>query len=361
MVKVREATAADRAAWDAFVDEEGGSFFHYFDWKLVHEAGGRQFIPLLAHTGPSRVAGILPLAREKRLLYSTLDSGGIVGVEGLLLKKDLPDDERAGVISALVDHVDRRCSRGCSSFTLTENLAPAMRLSREPTPALLDDGFRFRYEARTGLPCYHVLQVQPLFEQNVWRGFSEMMRRGVKQAEARGIVVTQDAEMRYAERFVDMVRANYARHHTQPPSRKEVKARLEVFRDRSKMFVALSGGQPVVFVQCHYTPSTCYIGKIGCFDEDTGGANKLAWKAAIEDACAGGYAQVDFGASNTEGLAFFKERFGATRMPLRLYEKRYSMPGNVMHKAPMLFRNTWHDTGYPWRNRRMIWERITGR
>lgn len=357
-MKVREATGADRERWNAFVDVEGGGLFHYYDWKPVHEAGGCQFIPLLVEGCAGEVAGILPMVRHKHLLYSNLDSARMAGVEGLLLKRDLSDGERLEATCALIEHVDRHWSRGCAVLNLVETLAPGDNQSEQPTAVLLEHGFRFRYEARTRLPCSFVLQIQPPFEQNVWRRWSRMIRQGVQQAEARGTVVAQDPEMRHAGLFMDMLRATYARHRTKAPSREEVRARLEVFRDRSKMFVALSGGQPVAILLCHYTRQTCYLSKIGSYEKDTDDANKLCWKAAIEDACAGGYAFVDFGATTTAGLAFFKERFRGTRVPVRLYEKRYSIPGTVMHKAPLLLRNAWHDRGYLWRNRRLIWDRV---
>ncbi len=172
------------------------------------------------------------------------------------------------------------------------------------------------------------------------------------------MVVMQDPEMRHAECFMDMMYANYARHRAEARSREELRTSLEVFRDRSKMFVALAGGQPAAILLCYYSRSTCYLAMIGSYQKDTDDANKLCWKAAIEDACAAGLRYVDFGISRTAGLAFFKERFRGTRVPVRVYEKNYSIPGTIMHKAPMLLRNTWHDRGYLWRNRRVIWDRV---
>ena len=123
-MRVREATPEDRAAWDSFVDAEGGSFSLYFDWKYVHEAGGSQFIPLLVETAPSQLAGILPIVRENHLLYSTLDSGrGGGGAQGFLLKKDLSDGERDEAISSCWSTLDAHYARRCSSFKLAEALA----------------------------------------------------------------------------------------------------------------------------------------------------------------------------------------------------------------------------------------------
>ena len=93
-MRVRDATLEDKSAWDSFVDGEGGSFSLYFDWKYVHEAGGGQFIPLLVETAPSQLIAILPMVKQNRLLYSTLDSGRGGGAQGLLLKRGLSDNDR---------------------------------------------------------------------------------------------------------------------------------------------------------------------------------------------------------------------------------------------------------------------------
>jgi hypothetical protein len=97
---------------------------------------------------------------------------------------------------------------------------------------------------------------------------------------------------------------------------------------------------------------------VGSHEKDTDNANKLCWKAAIEDACNTGRRFVDFGYTQTEGLAFFKERFKGTRVPVRVYEKSYSIPRTIMEKAPVLVNDAWHDKSYIWNNRRRLWDRI---
>jgi hypothetical protein len=97
---------------------------------------------------------------------------------------------------------------------------------------------------------------------------------------------------------------------------------------------------------------------VGSREKDTNNANKLCWKAAIEDACNEGLRFADFGYTDTASLAFFKERFRGTRVPVRVYAKRYSILGTVMEKAPLLVNTAWHDKGYVWSNRRRIWDRV---
>lgn len=358
-MKIREATLEDRAVWDSFVDNEGGSFSHYFDWKHVYEVGGKQFIPLLIETAPSQLVGILPIVKEKRTLYSILSSLPEGASGGFVLKRDLSDMERHEATSALLKYVDKNYSRGCSTFNLKENLTPVGKPSEEPTTALIDNGFHFRYDRAPCLPCTHVLELKQPFEESIWKGlWPSKFRQALNKVERSGVVVIQDRELNYADDFMDMLFENYRRHRTRPPRKDEIMARLSVFRERSQLFVALLDGQPIVALLCHYTPSTCYLAKVGSYAKDTDNANRLCWKVAIENACNANYRFAEFGITTTSSLAFFKERFQGTRVPIRDYEKRYSIPRTLMEKVPILIKNAWHDKRYIWNNRRKLWDRI---
>jgi hypothetical protein len=353
-MRVREAALEDRSAWDSFVDGEGGSFSLYFDWKYVHEVGGGQFIPLLIETAPSHLVGILPIVKENHLLYSTLDSGRGGGAQGLLLKKELSDNERGEATSRLLEYVDTHYSRRCSSFKLAEAPASFGKLSEEPTAALVNSGFRFRYDRATGLPCDFVLRLRQPFEETILKEWPRRQRQYLSQAARSGVVVIQDRELRYAEDFVDMASGTIERHGARPPARDEFMVQLKVFREKTKLFVALLDGQPIVTLLCHYTPSTCYLARVGSHEKDTDNANKLCWKAAIEDACNTGLRFADFGYTDTESLAFFKGRFRGTRVPVRTYEKRYSILRTTMEKAPGLVNWALHNKSYIWSNRRRL-------
>jgi hypothetical protein len=357
-VRVREATLEDKSAWDSFVDGEGGSLSLYFDWKHVHEVGGGQFIPLLIETAPSQLVAILPIVKEDRLLYSILDSGRGGGAQGFLLKRELSDNERGEATSRLLEHVDTHYSRRCSSFKLAEATTSVGKLSEEPTAALVNSGFRFRYDRATGLPCNHILRLRQPFEETIWKEWPRRHREALRQAARSGVVVIQDQELKYAEDFIVMLSENDRRHGARPPMRDETMVRLNVFRDKTKLFVALRDGRPIVALLCHYTPSTCYLARVGSHEKDTDNANKLCWKAAIEDACNAGLRFADFGYTDTKSLAFFKGRFRGTRVPVRTYEKRYSLLIAIMEKAPGLVNEAWHNKSCIWSKRRRLWDRI---
>lgn len=348
---VREATAEDRATWDSFVDAEGGSFSLYFDWKYVHEVEGSQFIPLLVETAPSQLAGILPIVRENHTLYSTLDSGRGGGAQGLLLKKELSDAERGEPISMLLDYVRAHCARRCSSFKLAEAPGSLDELSEEPTAALINSGFRFRYNRATHLPCNFVLPLGQPFEEAVWRKWPRRHRQHISNVAKGGVVVVEDRDLKYAGDFVMMANETITRHGLRPLTRGGLMARLEVFREKTKLFVALLDGRPVVTLLCHYTPSTCYMARVGTHEKDTNYANRLCYKVVIEDACNAGFKYADFGYTDTESLAFFKERFRGIRVPVRVYDKRYSVLRTIMERAPALVSKAWHSKSQLWGNR----------
>ena len=235
-MRIREAAPEDKVTWDAFADTEGGNFFHYFDWKHIYDTRGDQFIPLLAENSASRWLGILPIVREDRLLYSVLHSHIKTG--GLLLKQNLSDAERYETISAFSQYVDTHYSERCSRFILRECLPPAGELSEEPTAALLDNGFRFRYDKLTHLPCTFVLELEQPFEENIWQGlWSRNFRKKLNKAKRQGVVIIQDPELKYADYFTDMLSANYKRHGTTSLTREEVTVTLNTFRDKAKLFL----------------------------------------------------------------------------------------------------------------------------
>ncbi len=360
-MRVREASAEDRAAWDSFVDSEGGAFSLYYDWKKVYEAGGHHLTPLLAETASSQIAGILPVVREDRPLYSIIDCGRGGGAQGFRLASQLSDAQRDEATARLLEYVDGHCSHRCSVFRLAEASTSAGDLSEEPTAAIIKSGFRFRYNRSTHLPCNFILPLRQPFQETVWKTWPRRHREVLRQTARSGVAVIDDREFTYAEDLVPMMASNDARHGARPLNRAEVMARLDVFRDKTKLFVALREGQPLAMLLCHYTPSTCYLARVGCYQKDTENANKLCWKTAIEDACNAGYQFADFGLTHTESLAFFKARYAGTRVPVRTYEKTYSIPRTIMEKAPDLFKEVWHEPSRMMAGRRRSGEQVAQR
>jgi hypothetical protein len=354
-LKVREATAGDKAVWDSFVDTEGGNFNQYFDWKYVYMTRGFQFVPLMVENSAHQLVSILPIAKEKKNLYSILNTFG----GGLLLKNDLSDAEKSEITSILLKYIDNNYSSGCSRIELNEKLPSDGQSSEEPTPAILENCFRFRYDKLTHLPCQFIIELRQPFKEYIWNClWSAKLRQELNKVKQSGVVVIQDSEFTYTEEYINMLHENYKRHETKPPSREQIRVELDTFKNKSKLFVALLNERPIVTLLCYYHASTCRLAKIGSHTKNTEDADKLCYATAIEDACNTGYKYADLTVATTPGLAAFKERFKGTRIPYRIYDKRYSFPRYLIEMAPEALRRIRHDKKYFWKNRRKLIERI---
>jgi hypothetical protein len=359
-VKVREATADDKVVWDAFVDSEGGNFGHYFDWKHIHEIRGDQFIPVLIENNTHQVIGILPIAKENIRFYSVLHAHR----GGLLLSNNLSDTERHEATLMLLEHVDVQYSKRCSRFHLYEHFPSIYQFSEEPTVALVESGFRFRYDKLTHLPCKFVIELKQPFEDIIWKGlWSNNFRNKLNKAKRKGVIIIHDQELNYFDDFVDMVFRNYKRHGTAiPPSRNEIQLELNAFsRDKTKLFVALLDNQPIAGLLCYYNASTCILFRHGSYEKDNQNANALCWATAIEDACNTGYRFADLTAAATPGLVLFKEQFKATRIPFGSYEKRYSSLRYYIEMVLFILQRVWRDKTYIWKIPLGLWDRIIHR
>lgn len=357
---IREATKEDKASWDAFNDSEGGLFYNYFDWKYFFEARGDQYIPLVVEDDAFQLVGILPVVKEKRLLYSVLRSDTRVG--GLLLKRDLSEKKKNEIISAISHYVDANYSDGCSRLILRENLSSINQVNEQPTAALLNSGFRFRYDMTNQLPCTFILELKQPFRDNIWRSlWTHSLRNNIIRVEGRGVVIIQDRVFHYVEDFIKMLSANYKRHGVPPLTRKQVMAALDKFRDKARLYVGLLNSQPIVTQISFYHSSVCSLWEVGSYVKNIKNANVLCFKKVIEDACNEGYKYVEFGYTGTPGLAIFKSHFHGTRVPLRIYEKRYSLPRIIMEFGSLGLDRTWRDKSYLWKQRHIWWNTITRR
>jgi len=360
-MQVREASLDDRVSWDLFVDNECGSFYQYFDWKYVYESRGLQYIPLIITNSSAHIIGVLPIVREKHFLCSTLRSNitGKLEIGGLVLKKSLSETESDDALNCLLSYIDLNYGNKCSSIRIVET---DISLDDEPNHIFINKGYRYCYDNATHLPGNFILELQQPFEENIWKNlWPRNLRQEINKAIRSGAVVIEDYEFKYAEEFVLMLNENCKRHGTEPPSRDEIMTRIKVFRDKTKLFVAMKDNQPIVSLCCHYTPSTCYLSRVGSWAKDTDDVNKLCYKAAIDNASNSNYRYVDFGYAYDSNLAFNKERYRANRIPVKLYEKVFSLPKYIIEVGPKLIQDVWHDKNYLIRYRKKIWGILTHR
>ncbi len=353
-MKIRQATIEDRVAWDAFVDSQGGNFRDYFDWKFVDEADGNSQIKLIVEQEPQGIIGIFQMVKKQRKPYSSLHSRNSTGIP--LMKKDLSQKDKYLATKMCIQYLDDNFSKGCASSRIIEIFVSEID---NPSQAILDCGYRLRYDSVTKLPCNFVLELKPPFEKNIWMGlWSQKFRQALRKVEKNGVTVAVDQELAYTHLFVDMLYSNYRRHFNTPPTKEALFTELKLFKDKTKFFIAIKNNTPVYILCCHYTPSTCYLWQAGSFSKDVEDINKYTLKAAIEDACNSGYQFVDFGRTEDPGLASLKERYRGVRLPTRTYEKRYSTIGIIFELTPLFISNVLHKRNYLWKNRKIIWDLI---
>jgi len=364
-VRVREADTSDKVRWDSFVDREGGDFGLYFDWKYIYESRGDRYIPLVVEDDSSQILGILPLVKEKKFLYSVLESLP-EGAGGFLLKKELSEAEKYEAIRTLIEHVDRYHSQGCSRLSIRKSVIYISGCTDLedghdvlPERAMTDSGLKYNYNEKTGFPRTHVMELKQPFEERIWEDlWSSNLRRQINKAVREGVSVIEDQEFKYKDIFTDMLIENYRRHHNRRDIKDETKAKFDIFKDKTKLFVALKDAQPVFGLLCHYTTDTCKLAKQGSYVIETGNASKLCLKTAIEDACSAGYSFAEFGMSSDPNVAKFKSIFRFATLPFGDYQKTYSVPRNRVHQASQLLGVLRDDKMYLWNNRKKLLKKL---
>jgi len=364
MMHLREATIQDKSAWDSFVDDNDGKFQCYYDWKNIagiSDRKGTKRIPLIIET--NQIIGICHLVKKNRFFYSNL---GIFGDTGILFRKDLSPEEKFSAISALLEYIKKNLSSKCSSFVIREENILLSEKSVNYDRFLIENGFKVKPSAVVVLPCTHVLKLKAPFEETIWKGlWTYNLKHTLNKVANRGVVVIDDKEFKYLDLFLDMKASNFKRHGIARINRDQNKAEVEIFKDKTKLFVALKDNLPIYAMICHYTRNTCGLWEGGSFTKGTNDINKLVHKTVIEDACNRGYKYAHFGSSDTEGLARLKDAYRAERMPVIEYEKTFSPARRMIERVHVaavsvhfIVTRVAADRKYLWSNRRMILGKI---
>ncbi|RPJ53864.1 MAG: hypothetical protein EHJ95_01385, partial [Methanobacteriota archaeon] len=102
-MQVRIADKGEREAWDSFVDEEGGSFFHYFGWKALYEDRGLAYVPLVLEDGDGSTIGVFPFVVRNGHLFHMLESLPEGSSGGYILSRSLTPEQRCLAASTFID------------------------------------------------------------------------------------------------------------------------------------------------------------------------------------------------------------------------------------------------------------------
>ncbi len=354
-MNIRVATLDDKEEWDSFVNSEGGSFFHYFNWKYIYEIRGYQYIPLLLENTASQIIGILPVVKKQRSLYSSLTSLPEGASGGFVLKKDIANIEKSQALTMLLRYVDTNYSKSCSTFTLKENLSLMDETKTKPTEVLIDNGFYLRYNSDTKLPCTYILELKQPFKENIWYDlWGKKTRKNIRHSNKRGVYVKEDKYLQYTDDFINMMTSTFNRKGSIPLQREEVVKRLTI-SNKTKLFVAFLNKKLIGAGLCYYTPSTCYLSKLPSYNlARENEVTRLIACEVIRDACKDGYQYFEFGTTFTPSLAAWKEHFKGTKVPMRIYKKKYS---NLRTIIEIMFSSI----TYVWNNKRKLFDKLIHR
>jgi hypothetical protein len=356
-MQIREATLQDKQRWNAFVEAEGGSFFHYFEWKTIYEGNKWRYIPLLLETDTNEIIGIFPLVRIKGFLQSTLLSLPDGASGGFVVKKSLMQVEKDQAIQMFLSYIDQKCSKGCSTFHLKENLSLEDIATSQPMELLVKNGFKPRMYTEVQLPCTYRLALTASFENDIWFGlWGKYLRNHVRKSQKQGVYVREDTNLQYHDDVINMVLSLYKKFDQTPPTKEEIMLRLTTFKENTKVFIAFLNETPIAFLLCYYyRSSVCYASKMGYTTPARENyTTVLLFSEAIGDACENGYQFFEFGTTETTTLAHWKEQFKPTKIPLRTYEKTYSPLRTFLWKTPALIRWMFKNKQYLWNNRRTL-------
>ena len=324
---VRVAADSDKEPWNQFVDREGGSFFQYYDWKFVYEFKNQdRFIPLLIRDSNSDITGIFPLVEQKASrIYPWLSSLPEGGTGGYLLKNSLSDEEKTLHLNLFFEFINNNYASTHSLITMKEQIQVDTE-SIEPTKTVLDNGYQWLVDTSTRLPCTHYLKLEQPFEEKIWNGlWSKRMRNIIRHAKKTGLSVIVDDTLEYLDDYVEMqVQINKKIGFV--GNRDRILQIVTVFQHKMKLFIGLLDLQPVCAALCFFTPTTAYLSKAPylpiAYEYLT---NTLPISSSIQYACDSGYRYFEMGTTTTPELALYKEKFKATRMPLRIYTKKFSL------------------------------------
>jgi len=360
-MQVHEATSQDTERWNAFVDTEGGSFFHYHEWKSIYEANKWHYIPLILENNTHEILGILPLVKIQAFLQARLVSLPEGASGGFILKKNLTQAEQQKAVQLFLHYIDGHYSKDCSTLYLKENLSLQDVVQSKPTDLLVKNGFTFQGYTESKLPCTYRLALTSSFENNIWRGlWGSYLRNHIRKSQRQGVVIREDTKLQYQDEIITMMVSIYQKFDQPPPSKEEILLRFTAFKGKTKVWVAFLNDEPIAVLLCYYDKSSiCYASKLGYKNPAREHYTTVQlFSEAIGDACENGYQFFDFGTTETATLAKWKEQFKPMKIPMRIYEKKYSTIRTFFQKTPAVIKWSLKNKQYVWTHRRRLLRKI---
>ncbi|MDQ3189318.1 MAG: FemAB family PEP-CTERM system-associated protein [Pseudomonadota bacterium] len=305
---VRPFALGDRAAWASFVQGcTDATFFHRIEWRdIIESAFGHRTHYLIAERG-GEIAGVLPLAQVKSVLFGHSLVSLPFAVYGGAAVTDESARESLHMAAAdlarqlRVDHLELR------------NRAP-----HEPAWPQQDLFVTFRKT------------IEPDVDANL-QAIPRKQRAMIRKAMQRGLKSEIDVG---ADRFFDLYADNAHRHGTPPFPKKYFALLQRTFGDAcAVMTVVKADGRPVSSVMSFYFRDEVlpyYAGDVA--DARELAANDFKYWELMRRACERGCRVFDYGRSKRGTGSFdFKKNWGFEPQPLH-YEyqllQRATIPQN---------------------------------
>jgi FemAB-related protein (PEP-CTERM system-associated) len=298
---ISSATAADRGAWDAFVDATpGGSFYHLFDWKgLVERELRHRTEYLLARRADATIAGILPLVFvESRLFGRILCS--------------LPFMNYGGPVAATPAAAQRLVAR-------------ANELAREFRADYLE--LRCAAPIETGMlvSLRKISMTVPLMSdpEKLFASFTSKHRTNIRRAQKNDLNVIGGGR-EHLPVFYSMLEQSWRSLGTPLYSRRYFEAIVDTFGDRVRIFVCRQKETPIaVAFNGHGNGAVegMWAGADPAFRNLQ--PNYVLYWEMLRDACTRGLTRFHLGRSTADsGAEAFKSKWNAEVQQLYWYFQR---------------------------------------
>jgi FemAB-related protein (PEP-CTERM system-associated) len=300
-LRISNASEADRAAWDEFVDATaGGSFYHRFDWKgLVEREFGHRTEYLIARRDGQAIAGVLPLVFVRSRLFGRIlcsvpfmNFGGPVAADPQTASALAAHATTlAGSIGA--NYLELRCA-GPLETTMQASLRKVSM-----TVALKSD------------------------PEAMFNSFSSKHRTNIRRAQKNGLdVVSGGAEL--LDIFYPMIERSWRSLGTPLYSKRYFSAILDTFGDRARIFVCRHNGTPVaVTLNGHGNGVVEGMWAASPPEYRQLQPNYVLYWEMMRDACTRGYSSFHLGRSTRDsGAEQFKSKWNAETKQLYWYFHR---------------------------------------
>ena len=171
---------------------------------------------------------------------------------------------------------------------------------------------------------FHELDLRPGLDTVFSAFHRDSIQRKIRRAHREGLTYEEGANATLLERFYQLLMMTRRRHQLPPQPRSWFRQLAAQFGSAMKVRVASQADRAVAaIVTLRHRDTMVY--KYGASDarfHASGGMHLLFWEA-IREACASGCSSLDLGRSDldNEGLATFKDRWGARRSTLTYWRE----------------------------------------